>query len=81
IALILGETGRNPAFKKLVSAALASLQGPEAVAAIVDRRLTALEGAQGYIALILGETGRNPAFKKLVSAALASLQGPEAVAA
>ncbi|ACB24663.1 DUF6880 family protein [Methylobacterium radiotolerans] len=49
IALILGETGRNPAFKKLVSAALASLQGPEAVAAIVDRRLTALEGAQGYI--------------------------------
>jgi hypothetical protein len=49
IALILGETARNPTFKKLVSAALASLQGPEAVAAIVDRRLTALEGAQGYI--------------------------------
>lgn len=49
IALILGETARNPAFKKLVSAALASLQGPEAVAAIVDRRLTALEGAQSYI--------------------------------
>ena len=36
-------------FKKLVSAALASLQGPDAVAAIVDRRLTALEGAQSYI--------------------------------
>jgi hypothetical protein len=49
IGLILGETARNPAFKKLVSAALASLQGPDAVAAIVDRRLTALEGAQGYI--------------------------------
>ncbi|KAA0125806.1 hypothetical protein CIW48_01515 [Methylobacterium sp. P1-11] len=49
IGLILGETGRNPAFKKLVTAALASLQGPEAVAAIIDRRLTALEGAQGYI--------------------------------
>ena len=49
IGLILGETARNPAFKKLVSAALASLQGPEAVAAIVDRRLTALEGAQGFI--------------------------------
>ncbi|SDO23789.1 hypothetical protein SAMN05216360_11757 [Methylobacterium phyllostachyos] len=49
IGLILGETARNPGFKKLVTAALASLQGPDAVAAIVDRRLTALEGAQGYI--------------------------------
>lgn len=49
IALILGETARNPGFKKLVSAALAALQGPDAVAAIIDRRLTALEGAQGYI--------------------------------
>ncbi|KAB1075501.1 DUF6880 family protein [Methylobacterium planeticum] len=49
IDLILGETARNPAFKKIVSAALAALQGPEAVAAIVDRRLAALEGARGYI--------------------------------
>ncbi|TXM67570.1 DUF6880 family protein [Methylobacterium sp. WL120] len=49
IGLILGEAARNAAFKKLVSAALASLQGPEAVAAIVDRRLTALEGARGFI--------------------------------
>ncbi|MGU3536526.1 DUF6880 family protein [Methylobacterium sp. A54F] len=49
IGLILGETARNPAFKKLVSAALAALQGPDAVAAIVDRRLAALEGARGFI--------------------------------
>ena len=49
IALILDETGRNPTFKKLVSAALTALQGPEAVAAIIDRRLTALEGARSYI--------------------------------
>ncbi|WP_375462594.1 DUF6880 family protein [uncultured Methylobacterium sp.] len=49
IGLILGETARNPAFRKLVSAALAALQGPDAVAAIVDRRLAALEGARGYI--------------------------------
>ena len=49
IGLILGETARNAAFRKLVSAALASLQGAEAVAAIVDRRLTALEGARGFI--------------------------------
>lgn len=49
IGLVLGETTRNPAFKKLVSAALAALQGPDAVAAIVDRRLAALEGARGFI--------------------------------
>ena len=49
IGLVLDETARNPAFKKLVSAALAALQGPEAVAAIVDRRLAALEGGRSYI--------------------------------
>ena len=49
IGLILGETARNPTFKKLVTAALAALQGPDAVAAMVDRRLTALEAAHGYI--------------------------------
>lgn len=49
IGLVLGEAARNPAFRKLVSAALAGLQGPDAVAAIVDRRLSALEGAKGYI--------------------------------
>ncbi|MEA1834526.1 hypothetical protein U8607_20745 [Methylobacterium durans] len=49
IGLVLGETERNPAFKKIVSAALAALQGPDAVAAIVDRRLSALEGARGFI--------------------------------
>ncbi|MGU3325459.1 DUF6880 family protein [Methylobacterium mesophilicum] len=49
IGLILGETARNPTFKKLVTAALAALQGPDAVAAMIDRRLTALGSAQGYI--------------------------------
>ena len=49
IGLILDETARNPAFKKLVTAALAARQGPEAVAAMVDRRLAALEGARSYI--------------------------------
>ncbi|MCJ2141633.1 DUF6880 family protein [Methylobacterium sp. E-066] len=49
IGLILGETARNPTFKKLVTAALAALQGPDAVAAMIDRRLAALESAQGYI--------------------------------
>ncbi|MCJ2058442.1 hypothetical protein MKL09_18035 [Methylobacterium sp. J-048] len=49
IGLILGETARNPTFKKLVTAALAALQGPDAVAAMIDRRLAALESAQSYI--------------------------------
>lgn len=49
IGLVLDETGRNPAFRKLVTAAIAGLQGPDAVAALVDRRLTALERARGYI--------------------------------
>lgn len=47
--LVLAETARNPAFRKLVTAAIAGLQGPDAVAALVDRRLTALERARGYI--------------------------------
>ncbi|MFY9290239.1 MAG: DUF6880 family protein [Methylorubrum rhodinum] len=49
IALILEEVGQNPAFKKRVTAALASLQGPDAVAAVIDRRLAALEKARGFI--------------------------------
>ena len=49
IGLVLAETARNPGFKKLVTAAVASLQGPDAVAALIDRRLTALERGQGYI--------------------------------
>lgn len=49
IGLVLDEVARNTAFKKLVTAAVASLQGPGAVAALIDRRLTALERAEGYI--------------------------------
>lgn len=49
IDLVLDETGRNPAFRKLVTAAIAGLQGPEAVAKLIDRRLTALERARGFI--------------------------------
>ncbi|CAO4177739.1 DUF6880 family protein [Methylorubrum populi] len=49
IALILEEVGQSAAFKKRVSAALAALQGPDTVAAMVDRRLGALEKARGFI--------------------------------
>lgn len=49
IALILEEVGQSAAFKKRVSAALAALQGPDSVAAMIDRRLAALEKARGFI--------------------------------
>lgn len=49
IALILEEVGQSAAFKKRVTAALAALQGPDKVAAMIDRRLSALEKARGYI--------------------------------
>ncbi|MEE7456638.1 hypothetical protein MPAR168_01495 [Methylorubrum populi] len=49
IALVLEEVGQSAAFKKRVRAALAALQGPDTVAAMIDRRLSALEKARGYI--------------------------------
>jgi len=47
--LVLDEAGHNGPFKKMVAAALAGAKGPDAVAAIVDRRLAALERARGFI--------------------------------
>ena len=47
--LILEEVGVNVPFKKRVTAALAGAQGPDAVAAIIDRRLAGLERARGFI--------------------------------
>lgn len=47
--LVLDEAGRNAAFKRLVTAALAGAKGPDAIAAIVARRLAALERARGFI--------------------------------
>ena len=47
--IVLDEAERNGPFKRLVSAALASAKGPEAVAKLVDRRLSALERARSFI--------------------------------
>jgi len=47
--LALDEAERNDPFKRLVMAALASVRGPLAVAAIVDKRLAGLERASGAI--------------------------------
>ena len=47
--LILDEAQSNAAFRKIVTAAVAGLKGPDAVAAIIDRRLSSLEKARGFI--------------------------------
>ena len=47
--LALDEAQRNTVFRRRLSAALAAGKGPQAVAAIVDRRLAALERARGFI--------------------------------
>src|SRR5688572_32708289 len=47
--LILDEVGDNTPFKRIVTAALASTKGPEAIAAVIDRRLSALERARASI--------------------------------
>lgn len=48
-ALVLEEAQANPVFRKRVTAALASMQGPEAVAKLVERRLSSLEKARSSI--------------------------------
>ncbi len=47
--LVLDEAQRSAPFRRLVSAALAGQKGPDAIAGIVDRRLSALEKARGFI--------------------------------
>jgi hypothetical protein len=47
--LVLDEAGANSSFRRQVTAALAARKGPQAVAAIIDRRLAALEKARGYV--------------------------------
>ena len=48
-ALILEETEVNAAFTKRVKAALAGVQGPDAVVRLIDRRLAALNRARGFV--------------------------------
>lgn len=48
--MILDEAEDNAAFRKRANAALAGAQGPDKVAALIDRRLAALEKARAMIA-------------------------------
>ena len=47
--LIIDEAERNPAFRRLVSAALAATHGPKAVATIIDKRLAGLARAKNFV--------------------------------
>lgn len=47
--LVLNEAGQNPGFKRVVSAALACTQEPDAIAAVIRRRLAALERARSFV--------------------------------
>lgn len=47
--LVLDKAERSAPFRRVVSAALAGQKGPDAIAGIVDRRLSALEKARGFI--------------------------------
>jgi hypothetical protein len=48
--LVLDEAEANPSFRKRVTATLAGIKGPDAVAKLIDRRLAALEAARAMIA-------------------------------
>lgn len=66
--LVLDEAERNGPFRKRVTAALAGIKGPKAVAAIVDRRLSGLERARGFV-----DWERRKAFAADLGATLATI--------
>jgi hypothetical protein len=68
--LIIDEAKANAAFRKRVSAALAGMKGPEAVAKLVERRLSALEKARSAI-----DWHKIKDFEKDLSATLATITG------
>lgn len=47
--LVLGEAERNASFRRQVKAALAGKAGPEAIAKLIDRRLSGLERARSFV--------------------------------
>ena len=47
--LVVDGAGRDAAFRKMVAAAMAGAQGPKAIAALIDRRLAALERAKAVV--------------------------------
>jgi hypothetical protein len=68
---VLAEAERNAAFKKIVRAALAGARGPEAIAALVDRRLAGEAADLSRLFRIRAQRRRRG--KALLSALVAAL--------
>jgi hypothetical protein len=47
--LVLDAAGRDTGFKRLVAVALAGAKGPKAVAAVINRKIGAIERATGFV--------------------------------
>jgi hypothetical protein len=47
--VVIDASARDAGFKKYVAAALASANGPEAIAALIDQRLGTLERARSFV--------------------------------
>jgi hypothetical protein len=73
--LVLDETVREAGFRKIVKAALAATDGPEAVAKLIDRRLAALEKAKSFI-----DWQKARAFRDDLAATLETIAGELATA-
>ncbi|MEM7529608.1 MAG: DUF6880 family protein [Pseudomonadota bacterium] len=73
--LVLDETEGNAAFKRQVTAALAGLAGPQAVAKIIDRRLAGLERAKSFVDWDKARAFRDD-LKSVVDTIQSELAGP-----
>jgi hypothetical protein len=73
--LVIDEATRDSAFRKLVTAALAATKGPEAVAAIIDKRLAGLERAKSFV-----DWDKAKAFASDIAATLSTITGELAAA-
>ena len=68
--LVAEEAARNAPFRKLVNAALAAIKGPDAVAKLIDKRLSALERARSFV-----DWEKAKAFEEDLSATVGSIVG------
>ena len=68
--LVAEEAARSAPFRKLVNAALAATKGPDAVAKLIDKRLSALERARSFV-----EWEKVKAFEEDLSATIGSIVG------
>ncbi len=76
--LVLDETERNAGFRRQIKAALAGQSGPNAIAKVIDRRLSGLERAKSFVELDRARTFRDD-LRSLIDTVMSEL-GPAAPA-